>query len=71
MTQTAHSELTTKEIARRLRLAVRGGQSLRAACHERGWKYPAVYARLKRAGLIQGLLAAKYEATDTTAGAAQ
>ena len=62
-----YGDLTAREVARRLRLAVRGGKSLLSACEERGWPYHGVRTRLLRAGLWDGVMAAKYETTEVSA----
>lgn len=55
------------QLAHRCRMQMRPtkrrqARSLRSVCIENGWDYNAVYNRIARAGLLESVMSAKYEA---------
>lgn len=64
MTKTDYKDISVRAMAARLKRSMRAGKTLAAACEERGWSYMAVYQRLTRAGLLDEVMAAKYQTTE-------
>lgn len=55
-----HKDLTDKQIAARLRVAASKGTLPKHYCDKAGWDFQNVYYRLTKAGLWNGVMAAKY-----------